>query len=288
MIKMAITILADSACDLSEHYYNEYSIEMIPLTVHLESKDYRDSVDIKPKTIYDAMREGQTPKTSQASANQFKEIFTSYAEAGKPLLYIAFSSELSGTCQAAKMVEQEIKEKYPEAKLHIIDSKCASLGLGLVVLEAAKMAQKDISFDEIIQQTAKNAAQMEHIFTVDNLEYLYRGGRVSKTAAFVGGLLNIKPLLHVDGGKLIPLEKIRGTKKVLKRMIEVMEKRGSNFQNQTIGISHGDDLPRAQELSRMIQDTFHVKEENIIIEMVGSVIGAHSGPATLALFFYNK
>ncbi|MFD1415298.1 DegV family protein [Oceanobacillus jeddahense] len=285
---MAITILADSACDLSEHYYNEYNIEMIPLTVHLQSKDYRDGMDITPKAIYDAMREGEAPKTSQASANQFKEIFTSYVEAEKPLLYIAFSSELSGTCQAAKMVEQEIKEENPEAQLHIIDSKCASLGLGLVVLEAAKMAQQDIPFDEIIKQTDKNAAQMEHIFTVDNLEYLYRGGRVSKTAAFVGGLLNIKPLLHVEGGKLIPLEKIRGTKKVLKRMIEVMGKRGNNFQNQVIGISHGDDLPRAQELSNMIQDQFGVKEENIIIEMVGSVIGAHSGPGTLALFFYNK
>ncbi|WP_152657283.1 DegV family protein [Oceanobacillus sp. CFH 90083] len=285
---MAITILADSACDLSEHYYNEYNIEMIPLTVHLDKNDYRDSIDINPKAVYDAMRGGKTPKTSQASANQFKEIFTSHAEAGKPLLYIAFSSELSGTCQTAKMMEQEIKEDYPEAQLHIIDSKCASLGLGLVVLEAAKMAQQDAPFDEIIKQTNINAAQMEHIFTVDNLEYLYRGGRVSKTAAFVGGLLNIKPLLHVEEGKLIPLEKIRGSKKVLKRMIEVMDKRGSNLQDQTIGISHGDDLPRAQELSKIIQDQFGVKEENIIIEMVGSVIGAHSGPGTLALFFYNK
>lgn len=288
VIIMSITILADSACDLSEHYYNEYNIEMIPLTVHLKEKDYRDSIDISPKTIYDAMREGQTPKTSQASVNQFKDIFTSYAEAEKPLLYIAFSSELSGTYQAAKIVEQEIKESYPEAQLHIIDSKCASLGLGLVVLEAAKMAKQNISFDELIAQTDKNAERMEHIFTVDNLEYLYRGGRVSKTAALVGGLLNIKPLLHVEDGKLIPLEKIRGSKKVLKRMIEVMDKRGNNLENQIIGISHGDDLPRAQELSKMIQDKFSVKEENIIIEMVGSVIGAHSGPGTLALFFYNK
>ncbi|GIO24441.1 DegV family protein [Oceanobacillus sp. J11TS1] len=285
---MATTILADSACDLSEHYYNEYNIEMIPLTVHLDDKEYRDSIDIHPKTIYDAMREGHGPKTSQASAKQFKEIFTSYAEAKKPLLYIAFSSELSGTYQAAKMVEQEIKEAYPDAQLHIVDSKCASLGYGLVVLAAAKMTQQQLTFDEIAEQTSKNAAKMEHIFTVDNLEYLYRGGRVSKTAAFVGGLLNIKPLLHVADGKLVPLEKIRGSKKVLKRMIDVMDKRGENLENQVIGISHGDDLPRAKELSKMIQDRFGVKEENIVIEMVGSVIGAHSGPGTLALFFYNQ
>lgn len=285
---MSITILADSACDLSDQYYNEYQIEMIPLTVHLQDKDYRDAIDINPKTLYQAMRNGEAPKTSQASAKQFKEIFISYAESQKPLLYIAFSSELSGTYQAAKMVEQEVKEDYPDIQLHIIDSKCASLGYGLVVLEAAKMAKQGIPFDEIVKASSKNAKEMEHIFTVDNLEYLYRGGRVSKTAAFVGGLLNIKPLLHVEGGKLVPLEKIRGSKKVLKRMIEVMNQRGNDLQNQVIGISHGDDLPRAKELSQLVQDKFGVKEENIIIEMVGSVIGAHSGPGTLALFFYNQ
>lgn len=285
---MSITILADSACDLSDQYYNEYQIEMIPLTVHLQDKDYRDAIDINPKTLYQAMRNGEAPKTSQASAKQFKEIFISYAESQKPLLYIAFSSELSGTYQAAKIVEQEVKEDYPDIQLHIIDSKCASLGYGLVVLEAAKMAKQGMPFDEIVKASSKNAKEMEHIFTVDNLEYLYRGGRVSKTAAFVGGLLNIKPLLHVEGGKLVPLEKIRGSKKVLKRMIEVMNQRGNDLQNQVIGISHGDDLPRAKELSQLIQDKFGVKEENIIIEMVGSVIGAHSGPGTLALFFYNQ
>ncbi|WP_272031149.1 DegV family protein [Oceanobacillus kimchii] len=284
---MAITILADSACDLSKNYYNENNIEMIPLTVHLDNEEYEDGLTINPETVYEAMRNGKSPKTSQASAQDFKKIFTKHAEENKTLVYIAFSSELSGTYQAAKMMELEVKETYPDADIYVIDSKCASIGHGLVVLEAAKLANNGASVNEIIEKANHHAKHMEHIFTVDDLEYLHRGGRVSKTAAFVGGLLKIKPLLHVEDGKLIPLEKIRGSKKVLQRMIDVMESRGQDFENQTIGISHGDDLSRAEQLSEMIQEKFNVTKENIVIEMVGSAIGSHSGPGTLALFFLN-
>ncbi|HLR65797.1 DegV family protein [Virgibacillus alimentarius] len=283
---MTIKILADSACDLSEHYYNGFDIEMVPLTVHINGNDYKDSIEITPKTVYDAMRNGGHAKTSQVSPQTFKTIFTSYAQTNQPLVYLAFSSQLSGTYQTAKMIEQEIKEEYPDAPIHVLDTKCASLGYGLVVLHVAKLAKEGAQLNEIIHAATDHAQHMEHIFTVDDLEYLHRGGRVSRTAAFVGSLLKIKPLLHVDDGKLIPLEKIRGSKKVLKRMLEVMEKRGANFENQVIGISHGDDLERAEQLASLIKEKFNVKE--VIIEMVGAVIGAHSGPGTIALFFLNK
>src|SRR5699024_10132952 len=154
------------------------------------------------------------------------------------------------------------------------------------VLHAANMAADNKSMEEIKQYVADYAKHMEHIFTVDDLEYLYRGGRVSKTAAFVGSLLKIKPILHVEDGKLIPLEKIRGSKKVLSRMLSIMEERGIDLQHQTIGISHGDDLETAEKLADMIKEKFGVTD--IIIEMVGAVIGAHSGPGTIALFFSNK
>ncbi len=284
--EMTIKILADSACDLSEHYYNGFDIEMVPLTVHINGNDYKDSIEITPKTVYDAMRNGGHAKTSQVSPQTFKTIFTSYAQTNQPLVYLAFSSQLSGTYQTAKMIEQEIKEEYPDAPIHVLDTKCASLGYGLVVLHVAKLAKEGAQLNEIIHAATDHAQHMEHIFTVDDLEYLHRGGRVSRTAAFVGSLLKIKPLLHVDDGKLIPLEKIRGSKKVLKRMLEVMEKRGANFENQVIGISHGDDLERAEQLASLIKEKFNVKE--VIIEMVGAVIGAHSGPGTIALFFLNK
>lgn len=283
---MTIKILADSACDLTEKYFKQFSIEMVPLTVHLNNQEYKDGIEITPKKVYDAMRDGAGTKTSQVSPQVFKSIFTSYAQSNKPLVYLAFSSELSGTYQTAKMIEQEIKDDYPEAPIHVLDTQCASIGYGLVVLRAAKLAQEGATVDEIVQLAQYHAEHMEHIFTVDDLEYLYRGGRVSKTAAFVGSLLKIKPILHVEAGKLIPLEKIRGSKKVLGRMTEIMSQRGTDFENQIIGISHGDDIETAEKLAAMIKEKFKVKE--VIIEMVGSVIGAHSGPGTIALFFLNK
>lgn len=283
---MTVKILADSACDLSEHHYNEFDIEMVPLTVHLNGEDFKDGIDLLPKTIYDAMREGKNAKTSQVSPQAFKAIFTSYAKTNQPLVYLAFSSELSGTYQTAKIMEQEVKEEYPDAPIHVIDTKCASIGYGLVILHAAKLAKGGAPTEEIIESAKNRALHMEHIFTVDNLEYLYRGGRVSKTAAFVGTLLKIKPLLHVEDGKLIPLEKIRGSKKVLNRMLEVMEKRGIDLENQVIGICHGDDQERAEQLAAMIKEKFGAKD--VVIEMIGSVIGAHVGPGTIGLFFLNK
>ncbi len=283
---MTIKILADSACDLTKEHYNELGIEMVPLTVHLNDEDYKDGIDISPKTVYDAMREGAITKTSQVTLQAFKTIFTSYVEKNQPLIYLAFSSELSGTHQTAKMVEQEIKEENPDAPIYIIDTKCASIGYGLVVRRAAELAQSGATIDEILELAAYHATHMEHIFTVADLEYLYRGGRVSKTAAFVGSLLKIKPLLHVEDGKLIPIEKIRGSKKVLGRMLSIMEERGTDFEHQTIGISHGDDLETAEKLAQMVKEKFGPKK--IIIEMVGSVIGAHSGPGTIALFFLNN
>jgi|SRR5690625_1509030 len=283
---MTIKILADSACDLTEKYYNELDIEMVPLTVHLNDEDYKDGIDITPKTVYDAMREGAMTKTSQVSPQTFKTIFTSYVEKNQPLVYLAFSSELSGTYQTAKMIEQEIKEKNPDAPIYILDTKCASIGYGLVVYRVAELAKTGATVEELLEIATYHANHMEHIFTVDDLEYLYRGGRVSKTAAFVGSLLKIKPLLHVEDGKLIPIEKIRGSKRVLGRMLSIMEERGIDFSNQTIGISHGDDLETAEKLAQLINEKFNPKE--IIIEMVGSVIGAHSGPGTIALFFLNR
>ncbi|MFB4169739.1 DegV family protein [Virgibacillus sp. JSM 102003] len=283
---MSIKILADSACDLSKNHYNDYNIEMVPLTVHLDEKEYADGKEIKPKAIYDAMREGKSPKTSQVSPQTFKTIFTSYAESNQTLIYPALSSELSGTYQTAKMMEQEVKESYPDASIHVIDTNCVSIGLGLIILRAAELAKDGASIDKIIDTITYHSKHMEHIFTVDDLEYLYRGGRVSKTAAFVGTLLKIKPILHVEDGKLIPLEKIRGSKKLLNRMLDIMDERGTDFKNQTIGISHGDDLETAEKYAEMFKEKFGARD--IVIEMVGSAIGSHAGPGTIAIFFLNN
>ncbi|KGX87764.1 DegV family protein [Pontibacillus litoralis] len=283
---MNVQIIADSACDLPNSIIEQYGIKRVPITVHLNDTDYLDAETIDPKQVYDAMRDGKAPKTSQVSPQTFKDLFEAYAQAGQSCIYLAFSSELSGTYQTAKMMQQEVLEQYPDFNLHIMDTHCASLGYGLVVLEAAKMAQSNHSLDTILEVATYYKDHVEHIFTVDDLEYLKRGGRVSKTAAFVGTMLKIKPLLHVEDGKLIPLEKIRGSKKVLNRMVDIMKERGEDFSQQTIAISHGDDVKRAEQLSTIIQNTFQPKE--IIIHTIGSAIGAHSGPGTIALFFLNK
>ncbi|RDY71474.1 DegV family protein [Halobacillus trueperi] len=282
---MHVQVLCDSASDLNQEMFEQFSVQSLPLKVIINEEEYEDGIDIAPKEVYDRMRNGEAPKTTQVSPQAFRETFATLAEKGQPFIYFAFSSELSGTYQTAKMIEQEVKEEYEDAQFDVIDTKAASLGYGLIVLRAAELAKEGASYNEVLEIGQYHSTHMEHIFTVDDLEYLQRGGRVSRTAAFVGGLLKIKPLLHMEEGKLIPLEKIRGSKKVLKRMLEVMDERGADFQNQRMAISHGDDLERAEQLAEMIKETYGTKE--IHIDYVGATIGAHAGPGTIALFFLN-
>lgn len=283
---MTVHILADSASDLPIDFFETNSVSFIPLSVHIKGKDYQDLLTVQPKDVYNSMREGAVVKTSQASPLNLKELFTDLAKGKRSCLYVAFSSELSGTYQTAMMIRNEVVEEFPDFELKIIDTKCASLGLGLAVKYAVELAGNGTTLSELETSVKKYCTKIEHIFTVDNLDYLARGGRISKASAFVGGLLNIKPLLHVEDGKLVPLEKIRGRKKVFRRIIELMNERGKGLQHQTIAISHGDDIEAAQEMKSMIEEAFSPKE--IYINMVGSVIGAHSGPGTLAIFFLNE
>ncbi|MFJ8267451.1 DegV family protein [Peribacillus asahii] len=283
---MAITILADSACDLPLSFYTENNVSFIPLLVNLEGKNYADLQTITPKEVYDAMREGKAPKTSQPSPEYIIELFTQFAKEKRQGIYIAFSSQLSGTYQTAVMCRNQVKDQYPELDLEIIDTKCASLGAGLVVKSAAQLAANGASKEEILEDIQFHINHMEHLFTVDDLEYLARGGRISKASAFVGGLLNIKPLLHVEDGKLVPLEKVRGKKKLMKRILELMHERGQNLHEQSIAISHGDDEEAALEYKAAIQAEFGTKD--VFINTVGATIGAHAGPGTIAIFFLNK
>jgi DegV family protein with EDD domain len=282
---MSVKIIADSGCDLPKELLNEYNITEAPLLVYPKGQeDQAEKVD-DPKVIYDGMRDGKVFKTAQVPPNFFEDIFTKVAENNRPAIYISFSSKLSGTYQSSVVVKNNIEQEYKDLDLTIIDSKCASLGYGMIVYQAAKMAKEGKSKEEIIKMIKHHKKHMEHIFTVDNLEYLRRGGRISRTAAFVGGLLNIKPILDVEDGELVPLEEKRGRKKVLARMIEIMDERGHDLHNQMIGISHGDDFEGAQRLKDLIQKEF--KPQGYIINMIGSAIGAHSGPGTLAVYFLN-
>lgn len=279
-------LFTDSASDLPKAYYDEHNVVFFPLKVHLNDTEYDDVIGIDPKEVYDEMRKGAAPKTSQVSPEMFYNTFEKYAQSGEEGVYISFSSQLSGTYNTAVMIAEQLQEKYPDFKLKIIDTKCASLGQGLVVKKAVELRDAGVPFDELVEKVENYAKHMQHIFTVENLDYLARGGRISKSSAFFGGLLSIKPILHVEDGKLIPLEKIRGRKKALARMVDIMAERGGDFSDKIVGISHGDDLDTVEEVKKLIEDKLRPK--GFDVTMVGAVIGSHSGPGTLAIFFTDK
>ncbi|HWL13376.1 MAG TPA: DegV family protein, partial [Ureibacillus sp.] len=271
---------------LPKEFFAANDVELFPLRVDLNNQDYNDILDIDPKFVYDAMKEGAIPKTSQVSPEVFLNKFEALAKNNEEGIYIAFSSNLSGTYNTAVMIASQVRENYPNLKLKIIDTKCASLGQGLVVQEAVRLREQGASFEDAAQKIAYTAEHMTQLFTVENLSYLAAGGRLSKSSAFIGGLLSIKPILHVEDGKLIPLEKIRGRKKAINRMIEIMAERGGDFSNKIVGISHGDDLEFAKEVQALIEDKLH--PQSFEITLIGSSIGAHAGPGTIAIFFTDK
>ncbi|KXH79769.1 DegV family protein [Sporosarcina sp. HYO08] len=279
-------IFADSASDLPLSFFEENDVTLLPLHVIIDGKEYEDIVSIHPLEVYQAIREGKQPKTSQASPELFLETWKNLAASGEDGLYIAFSSKLSGTHDTAVMIKDQVQATNPNMNLVIIDSRCASLGYGLLVKEAVRLRDEGDDVRTIERKIRFMAAHMEHLFTVEDLDYLAKGGRVSKASAFVGGLLNIKPLLHVEDGQLVPLEKHRGRKKVLRRMADLMAERGVQLSQQTIAISHGDDESVALELKAAIEELFRPKA--IEIHLIGSTIGAHVGPGTVAVFFLNK
>lgn len=279
-------IFTDTGSDLPKEFYEQHDVSFFPLSVHVNDKQYKDVIEIQPKELYDAMRQGAAPKTSQVSPEQFLTTFEEVAKSGEDAMYIAFSSNLSGTFNTAVMIANQLQEKYPDFNLKLIDTKCASLGQGLVVKKAVELRDAGLPFEEVVSKVEDFAKHMTHIFTVDNLDYLAAGGRISKSSAFIGGLLSIKPILHVEDGKLIPLEKIRGRKKAIARIIDMMAERGGDFSNKIVGISHSDDLEFAKEVQKLIDEKLHPK--GFDMTMIGAVIGAHVGPGTMAFFFTDK
>lgn len=279
-------IFADSACDLPKEFFEENDVVLFPLHVQLNENNYQDIIQISPVELYDAMRQGATPKTSQVSPEEFFNELEKLAKNGEEGLYIAFSSNLSGTYNTSVMIANQLREEYPEFQLKIIDSKCASLGYGFLVKKAVELRKAGLSLEEITERIEHLAKHMTHLFTVENLDYLAAGGRISKSSAFIGGLLSIKPILHMEDGRLVPLEKIRGRKKAISRIIEMMAERGGDFSNKIVGISHSDDLAFAKEVQSLIEKKLHPK--GFDITMIGAVIGAHVGPGTISVFFSDK
>ena len=287
---MRYRILTDSTGDLTPELVQELDLTVIPMEFTVDGKSYRnypDGHEMSAKDFYDLLRAVKTSTTAQINSHEFTEWADPILQAGEDLLYIAFSSGLSGTCQSALLAKQELSEKYPDRKFLVVDSLCASMGEGLLVYYAAKMQQEGKSIDEVYQWLQENKLHLCHWFTVDDLNHLKRGGRVSSAAALFGTMLGIKPVLHVDdAGHLIPVAKIRGRKQSLDSLVAHMEETVTEPEKQVIFISHGDCLQDAQYVADKIREKWKVKD--IVLNEIGPVIGTHSGPGTVALFFLGS
>lgn len=287
---MAFELITDTSANLPEEIIEELGIKIVSLSFYVNSVEYK-SYEKGKKTdlsqFYDMMRRKEEVKTSLVSPEAFEEIFEKTAKNGSDILYIGISSALSGTVQSARVAAELIKEKYPERNIVVYDSLAASLGQGLLVYKAAVMKKEGKSMEEIRQMLDDVRLKLCHWFTVDDLFFLSRGGRVSTTTAFMGTLLNIKPVLHVDDeGRLIPVGKVRGRKQSLNYLIDKFRELNIGGENSIIAISHGDCLEDAEYVKNELSKTY--KFDNIIINCIDPVIGAHSGPGTLALFFVGE
>lgn len=282
---MFMKIYTDSGSDLPKSFFDNEEVHLFPLRVLVRGVEYDDIIGITTDQVYAAIAEGEQLKTSQVSLEVFINAFEELAKSGEEGVYIAFSSELSGTCQTAVLAKNQVLESYPDLKLEIIDTKCASYGQGLVVKEAVRLNKFGIEFNEAVEKLTTMANSMEHLFTVGDLNHLAKGGRVSKASAFMGGLLNIKPILNMDDGKLVPIEKTRGFKKAINRMTELMKERGGDFTNKIVGISHSNDEELMHEVKVAIEEK--IQPQAIETTTIGAVIGAHVGRGTIAIFFTN-
>ena len=279
-------IITDSSCDLPASVAEAMGVKVIPLEVNMEGNiKLNDEIDIKE--FYAYLREKHGAKTSAVNMDRFIETFETYVSEGKDLLYIGFSSGLSATYMAGKNACEELSEKYPDRKLIAVDSLCASLGQGLIVKYAVDKKNAGATVEEVAEYVESEKWHLAHWFTVDDLFFLKRGGRVSAATAVLGTVLQFKPVLHVDNeGHLINMSKVRGRNASIKALLDMMKETAISPETQTVYISHGDCYDDAKTLADMITAEYGITD--ILINEVGPVIGAHSGPGTLALFFLAK
>ena len=280
-------IMTDSSCDLPADLAEKMELTVLPLYVDVDGQkyvNYLDEREIAFSEIYAKLRTKCPAKTSAVNVNDFMGPMETALAAGKDILYIGFSSGLSSTYDAGAMAAREMGERFPDRKIYTVDSLCASLGQGLMVYLAWQQKQMGRTIEEVRDYVEANKLHLCHWFTIDDLMFLKRGGRISGATAVVGSMLSIKPIMHVDNeGHLIKVGTARGRKASIKALADEAAKRGIDLDQQTVFISHGDCLDEANLLADIMRTRFNVKD--VVISYVGPVIGAHSGPGTIALFF---
>ena len=280
-------VMTDSCCDMSAQLAEELDLKVLPLSLLMGGATYRNYLDGRELSFadfYTRVRGGQLATTSAVSVGEFEEAMRPVLEDGKDILCLCFSSALSTTYQSAVIAAEEMQESFPESKVCVVDTLCASLGQGLLVYLCAQQKKAGKTLEEVRDYAESTKGSVCHWFTVDDLNHLKRGGRVSSAAALFGTMLSIKPVLHVDDqGRLIPVSKARGRKASLLALVDHMEQTAVNPKDQTVFISHGDCLEDAKFVAEEIRR--RLGAEDIRINYIGPVIGNHAGPGTVALFF---
>lgn len=284
---MNYTIVTDTCCDMPNEMYQSLSLRVVPLSLLYKGSCYNEFTEAFLKELYAGLRAGEAASTSAVNPEGWSAMIEPELAQDKDVLVLAFSSGLSTTYQSAVIAANDLQEKYPQRKIRVIDTLCASMGQGLLVWHACRKRDEGMTLDALSDWCEVAKMQLCHWFTVDDLAFLKRGGRISATTALLGTMLQIKPVLHMDDeGHLINMSKSRGRKASIEALAKKFAETQLAGENDTVFISHGDCLEDAQYLSKIMKETYGVKE--VVISYVGAVIGSHSGPGTLALFFLGK
>lgn len=281
-----IRIIVDSTCDIPEELIERFHISVLPLAVIIDEKVYRDGVEIRLDEVYQAMRNGKIPGTAQISWEDTESLFSSVAEGGDDFIYLAFSSAMSGTFNFANLVCNELRPKYPNRRMEIVDSRGGSMGTGLIAIQLGLMNEHGISLDEMLTQCVWMANHVKYAFTIDDLKCALRGGRLVKTVGDIGSVLKIKPLMDVKNGR-ISLDKIvRGSKQSLVAIASLIADYAGNFEEQIIGITHADDPEKAATIMSLLQDC--LPKCTILCQRIGSVLGSHLGIGGVGVYCLDQ
>lgn len=284
---MNFAIISDSTCDLPDEYTKSEQIDIIPLYYNINDVVYGEDKKLEPKEFYSLMRDGVMPTTMASNPEFSEKTFRNHLDNGEDILVIAFSSALSSSYNTYCMVKNQISSDYPDRKIVVIDSLSASMGEGLFVYKAVALRKQGKTLEETVSWLEENKKHFCHQFTVDNLFHLHRGGRVSKTTAILGTMINIKPILHVDDeGRLTPLTNVRGRKKSLNTLVDNMIESADGYDNDIVMISHCDSYDEAIYVKEQIEKKLGIKK--FMINYVCPTIGAHAGPGTVSIFYLGK
>ena len=281
-------IITDSCCDFTEQQYRDNQLLCVPLTVMYNGEAHSNFSDPKSvKAFYDILRSGVTASTSAANPESWAKVMEPVLAQGRDVLVMGFTSALSATFQSAVIAADELREKYPQRKINLVDTRCAALGQGLLIWYACRKRDQGLSLDELTAWVEENKLHVCHWVTVDDLSHLKRGGRISGATAFVGTMLNIKPIIHVDDeGRLVNVGKCRGRKAATEFIAAKLGETGADYDNSTVFVAHGDCPEDAAALEKILKEKYGVKE--VVTGYVGPVIGAHTGPGVLVVFYMGS